>query len=308
MKFNSRLDLNKENKKTVEENPKPNPVPPTTEAYNRAIRELTHANLRLHQLDKAKDEFISIASHELRNPMAIIKGTISMILAGDDGEINPEVKSDLRDVMVVVARQIRMVNELLDISRIEAGVIYFNLLSELDLVNLAHLLEASLNLVADQNSVKIVVVDSPNIPKIQGDQDKISQVLINLVSNALKFTNNGSITLSFKKAGDFVVTSVTDTGSGMPEEKKEELFKKFTKPADPTVATMSTGSGLGLYISKKFVEHLGGKLWLERSEPGKGSTFCFSMPITGSTSAKEVEDAISVLQNLKQVYFKTKGG
>ncbi len=292
----------------MEKNPNSNPAPPTPEAYNQAIRELTHANLRLHQLDKAKDEFISIASHELRNPMAILKGTISMILAGDDGDINDEVRDDLKDVMVVVGRQIRMVNELLDISRIEAGVIYFNLLPELDIVNVAHLLEASLNLVADQNGVRIVVVDSPDIPKVQGDQDKISQVLINLVTNALKFTEQGSITISFKREGEFVVISVTDTGTGMPEEKKEELFKKFTKPADPTVATMSTGSGLGLYISKKFIEHHGGKLWLDRSEPGKGSTFCLSLPISASAAAKKVAEDTAVLQNLKQVYFKTKGG
>lgn len=292
----------------MEKNPNLNPVQPTTEDYNRAIRELTHANLRLHQLDKAKDEFISIASHELRNPMAIIKGTLSMVLAGDDGEINDEVKSDLKDVMVVVERQIRLVNELLDISRIEAGVIYFNLLPELDIVNVAHLLEASLNLVADQNGVRIVVVDNPNIPKIQGDQDKISLVLINLVTNALKFTKNGSITVSFKPEGSFVVTSVTDTGSGMPAETKEELFKKFTKPGDPTVSTMSAGSGLGLYISKKFVEHHGGKLWLESSEPGKGSTFCFSIPISGTPEAKKVVEDIAVIQNLKQVHLKPKEG
>lgn len=291
----------------MEKNPKSNSVQPTTEDYNRAIRELTHANLRLHQLDKAKDEFISIASHELRNPMAIIKGTLSMVLAGDDGEINAEVRADLKDVMVVVERQIRLVNELLDISRIEAGVIYFNLLPELDIVKVAHLLEASLNLVADQNGVRIVVVDSPNIPKIQGDQDKISQVLINLVTNALKFTKNGSITLSFKPEGNYVVTSVTDTGSGMPAETKEELFKKFTKPGDPTVATMSAGSGLGLYISKKFVEHHGGKLWLQGSEPGKGSTFCFSIPISGTPEAKRVVEDIAIIQNLKQVHLKPKG-
>ncbi len=290
----------------MEKNPNLNPVQPTTEAYNRAIRELTHANLRLHQLDKAKDEFISIASHELRNPMAIIKGTLSMIMAGDDGEINTQVRDDLKDVMVVVERQIRLVNELLDISRIEAGVIYFNLLPELDIVYVAGLLEASMNLVADQNGVRIIVADSPNTPKIQGDQDKISQVLINLVTNALKFTKNGSITISFKTEGNFVVTSVSDTGSGMPEETKEELFKKFTKPGDPTVATMSAGSGLGLYISKKFVEHHGGKLWLEKSEIGKGSTFCFSIPISASPEAKKVVQDIAVIQNLKQVHFKIK--
>src|SRR3990172_13410899 len=96
-------------------------VKPTAEAYQRAIRELTHANLRLRQLDKAKDEFISIASHELRNPMAIIKGNISMVLTGDIGSVNEDIRDVLTDVQVAVERQIRLVNELLDISKIEAG-------------------------------------------------------------------------------------------------------------------------------------------------------------------------------------------
>lgn len=278
------------------------------EDYNQAIRDLTHLNLQLRRLDKAKDEFISIASHELRNPMAIIKGTISMVLAGDDGEINEEVRDDLKDVLVVVERQIRLVNELLDISRIEAGVILFNLSPELDLGQVAKLLEESLNQVAGQNDVKIEVVAQPTIPKVQGDQDKITQVLINLVTNALKFTKNGFIKIEFKQEGDFVITSVTDTGVGMVEEKKNELFKKFTKPADPTVATMSAGSGLGLYISKKFVEHLGGKLWLARSEVGKGSTFCFSLPISGSSGARKVADEVAAMQTIRQVHFNSDGG
>ena len=278
------------------------------EAYNSAIRELTHLNLRLRHLDKAKDEFISIASHELRNPMAIIKGTLSMILAGDDGEITKDVREDLTDLMVVVERQIRLVNELLDISRIEAGVIFFNLLPEIDAVNVAQLLADSLNTVARQNNVKVTVQIKEDLPKVQGDQDKISQVLINLVSNALKFTNSGVIDISFSQKDNFVVTSVTDSGSGMPEETQEQLFKKFTKPGDPTVGTMSTGSGLGLYICKKFIEHLGGELWLEKSALGKGSTFSFSLPISGSEEAKKVEEDVTALQTLKAVHFKTKEG
>lgn len=276
------------------------------EAYNSAIRELTHLNLRLRHLDKAKDEFISIASHELRNPMAIIKGTLSMILAGDDGEITPEVRDDLTDLMVVVERQIRLVNELLDISRIEAGVIFFNLLPEMDIVNVANLLADSLNTVARQNDVKVTVEKKENLPKVQGDQDKISQVLINLVTNALKFTSNGAIDISFYQKENFVVTAVTDTGVGMPKTTQEQLFKKFTKPGDPTVGTMSAGSGLGLYISKKFIEHLGGELWLEKSELGQGSTFSFSLPISGRPEARKVAEEVVALQTLKAVHFKTK--
>src|SRR3990167_7167836 len=132
-------------------------VKPTAEAYQRAIRELTHANLRLRQLDKAKDEFISIASHELRNPMAIIKGNISMVLAGDAGEINVETKDVLTDVMIAVERQIRLVNELLDTSMIEAGVINFNLHPSIQMDQLAQLLVSSLKSVASTQSIEIKV-------------------------------------------------------------------------------------------------------------------------------------------------------
>lgn len=287
---------------------KPNLTQVDPEAYNQAIRELTHLNLRLRSLDKAKDEFISIASHELRNPMAIIKGTISMILAGDEGEVSEEVRKDLTDIMVVVERQIRLVNELLDVSRIEAGVMFFNLKPGLNLVHLAKLLESSLNSVARQSGVKVEVIDNPTLPTVQADQDKISQVLVNLVTNALKFTQQGSIKISFEQKGDIVVVSVHDTGIGIPEDKKDQLFKKFTKPASATVGVISAGSGLGLYISKKFVEHHGGKLWLEKSELGRGSTFCFSLPVSDSLLAKKVFSEVESVQKIKKVHYKNEGG
>src|SRR3972149_11839869 len=123
-------------------------VRPSAEAYQKAIRELTHANLRLRQLDKAKDEFISIASHELRNPMSIIKGNISMILSGDIGSVNEDIRDILTDVQVAVERQIRLVNELLDISKIEAGAMNFRLHEHIKIDHLAGLLVTSIQSVA----------------------------------------------------------------------------------------------------------------------------------------------------------------
>jgi signal transduction histidine kinase len=280
-------------------------VKPTTEAYQRAIRELTHANLRLRQLDRAKDEFISIASHELRNPMAIIKGNISMILSGDTGNINDEVKDVLTDMMIAVERQIRLVNELLDISRIEAGVINFNLYPSIQMGQVAQLLASSLKSVAgDQNiELKIKLPEEP-LPPVQADHDKISQVLINLVTNAMKFTTKGSVLIEVKQKDEYVLTCVTDTGVGIPQDQRSELFKKFSKATAPTPGTISAGSGLGLYISKKYVEKQGGDIWLERSEPDVGSTFCFSLPISNSKKAKQVEEEIQSLQPIKNIHFK----
>ena len=277
---------------------------PSPEAYRQAIRELTAANLRLRQLDKAKDEFISIASHELRNPMAIIKGNISMVLTGDAGEVNKEVKDLLTDVIVAVERQIRLVNELLDISRIEAGVINFNLNPVIQVEQVADLLATSLRGVAKNQNIEIVVKQPEKpLPAVQADHDKLSQVLINLVTNAMKFTKKGSVTFDFKQGGDCVVACVTDTGDGIPDEQKELLFKKFSKPASESVGTISAGSGLGLYISKKYIERQGGDIWLEKSQPGVGSTFCFSLPISGSTKAAEVQREIQSLQPLKELHY-----
>ena len=278
---------------------------PPSEAYQKAIRELTHANLRLRQLDKAKDEFISIASHELRNPMAIIKGNISMILTGDSGKVNPEIKDVLTDMMIAVERQIRLVNELLDISRIEAGVINFNLQPSIQLEQVAKLLNSSLqNIAKDQNIELKIQIPEKSLPHVQADHDKVSQVLINLVSNAMKFTSMGVITIEVKQKGDFVQVCVVDTGTGIPQKQKDLLFKKFSKAAAPTAGTMSAGSGLGLYISKKYIEKQGGDIWLEKSEPGSGSTFCFTLPITGTKKAKEIAEDIKSLQPIKEVHFK----
>ena len=279
-------------------------VKPTPEAYQKAIRELTHANLRLRQLDKAKDEFISIASHELRNPMAIIKGNISMILSGDTGTINNEIRDVLTDVMLAVERQIRLVNELLDISRIEAGVINFNLNPAIQMDQVAQLLVNSLRSVTENQNVQINVTPvSGPLPPVQADHDKVSQVLINLVTNAMKFTKKGTITIETKQKGEAIVICVSDTGPGIPKQHQNLLFKKFSKPASESAGTISAGSGLGLYISKKYIEKQGGDIWLEKSEPGKGSTFCFSLPISGSKKAKEVAEDIKSLQPIKEIHF-----
>jgi len=281
-------------------------VHPSPEAYQKALRELTAANLRLRQLDKAKDEFISVASHELRNPMAIIKGNISMILSGDAGDVNHETRDILTDVLVAVERQIRLVNELLDISRIEAGVINFNLNPAISIDQVAELLVTSLKGVAAEQNLEIKLENPAKpLPAVQADHDKVSQVLINLVTNAMKFTKKGSITISFKEKSEHVITCVTDTGIGIPEGQKEMLFKKFSKPSSESVGTLSAGSGLGLYISKKYIERQGGDIWLEESKPGVGSTFCFSLPMRGSEKALEVVSEIKSLQPIKEIHYKS---
>jgi signal transduction histidine kinase len=167
----------------------------------------------------------------------------------------------------------------------------------------AKLLAASLKGVAKNQNIEIIVNESQNLlPPVQADHDKVSQVLINLVTNAMKFTKNGSVTVNFLQKGDYIVTSITDTGIGISPEQKELLFRKFSKISS-SVGTLSAGSGLGLYISKKYIERMGGDIWLEESTPGKGSTFSFSLPISGSEKAQEVERNIKSLQEIKEAPY-----
>jgi signal transduction histidine kinase len=223
-----------------------------------------------------------------------------MILSGDSGEVNEDVRDVLTDVLVAVERQIRLVNELLDISKIEAGAMNFRLSDAIQIDQVAQLLVTSMETVAREQNIEIKMrLPKEPLPPVQADHDKISQVLINLVTNAVKFTQEGAVEISFNQKKDFVIVCVTDTGTGIPQKQRGLLFRKFSKPTASSVGTISAGSGLGLYISKKFVERQGGDIWLEKSDPGTGSTFCFSLPISHSKKAKEVKESVSPLQTLK---------
>jgi len=246
------------------------------------------ANSQSEKLDTVKDEFISIVSHELRTPMSTIKGYLNMLLAGDAGPVSPQVRDILTEMLLAIEREIRLVNGMLDISRLEAGRMQFNLRNDVDVVEQARLLFQSLVRAASEKKLSLILeTPEESLPKAQADIDKFIQVLINLVGNAMKFTKNGSITISFAKEGDFVVTSVSDTGPGIPKDKQPHLFEKFSQ-ASTKETRVSGGSGLGLYISKFIIEKMGGEIWLARSTQDAGSNFCFSLPSGGSEKAKEV--------------------
>lgn len=242
-------------------------------------------------MEDVKDEFISIVSHELRTPMSTIKGYINMLLAGDAGPVSPKVRDILTEMLLAIEREIRLVNGMLDISRLEAGRMEFNLKQDVDVVEQARLLIQSLVRSASEKKLSLIL-ETPTkpLPNVQADTDKLIQVLINLVGNALKFTKRGSIVVSFEGQGNLVVTCVTDTGPGIPVEKQPHIFEKFSQ-ASTQDSRVSGGSGLGLYISKINIEKMGGKIWLAESRK-QGSKFCFSLPASGSPEAKEVVDRL----------------
>jgi len=242
-----------------------------------ATKKLDDANKKLQELDKLKDEFVSLASHELRTPMTAIRGSLSTILEGYAGDVSPQVREFLTAAYNENDRLIRLVNNLLNISRIEAGRFVFNL-GQLRLDAAITEVIGNLQIAAKEKGVYLRYEQEGQLPLVAADEDKIKEVLINLVGNAIKHTYEGGITIRTARKDNFVVTSVVDTGHGISKEDQELLFRKFSQVVSRTTDKETGGTGLGLYISKKIIEGHHGEIWLD-SELGKGSMFSFSLPI-----------------------------
>lgn len=243
-----------------------------------ATKELRDANQQLKELDNLKDEFVSLASHELRTPMAAIKGSLSTILEGYAGPISNDSKEFLSAAYNENDRLIRLVNNLLNTSRIESGRLSFTI-SPVDLAALIQDVVKNMQMQVKEKNIFLRHESIGSIPLVRADEDKIKEVVINLIGNAVKFTSQGGITIKTEVQDDMVLTSVSDTGTGIHKEDFDLLFKKFSQVKRDQKYTKSYGgTGLGLYLSQKIVEGLGGKIWLD-SEVGKGTTFFFTLPI-----------------------------
>jgi len=239
--------------------------------------ELMIANEKLKDLDKLKSDFVSNVSHELRTPLTAIKGSVDNMLDGITGSLNEKQNRYLGRVKSNSDRLARLINDLLDLSRIEAGI---NLKpSNLSLVSIAKEVAETLRPVASEKQIEIGIEAPDNSLTAWADPDRISEVLMNLVGNAIKFTPTlGKVTISLHRNGnESVKVSVEDTGPGIPSEEAARIFDKFYQVTQ-TEKQKTRGTGLGLSIAKALVELHGGKIWLE-SEAGKGSMFCFTLPV-----------------------------
>jgi len=237
---------------------------------------LDKANIDIQELAKLKDEFVSLASHELRTPMAAIKGSLSTILEGYAGDISIQAREFLVAAANENERLLRLVNNLLNISKIEAGRFNF----ELACVRYDDLIKevvTNLESSAKEKGLFLMHEEAENLPTVIADDDKLKEVLINIIGNAIKFTHKGGVIIRTKIVDDFVMTTITDTGSGIAADDQEVLFKKFSQ-ARSNYAKTTGGTGLGLYICKQIIEGMKGKIWLE-STLGVGSTFFFTLPI-----------------------------
>jgi len=231
---------------------------------------------RLKELDKLKSDFVSNVSHELRTPLTAIKGSVDNMLDGLTGDLNEKQNRYLVRVKSNADRLARLINDLLDLSRIEAGIKLK--LTNLSLPTVAREVVESLGSVAAEKLISFEI-ECPEVNLTAwADPDRIVEVLTNLIGNAIKFTpTNGKVTLCLKRNGnEWVKISVADTGPGIPPDEANRIFDKFYQVTQPE-KQKTMGTGLGLSITKALVEMHGGKIWLE-SEVGRGSIFSFTLP------------------------------
>jgi len=246
------------------------------ESQRRASQELQKLNEQLQEASKAKSNFLANMSHELRTPMNAILGFVEMVLDEIYGEIPPHLREPLTDVQTNGKHLLRLINDVLDLSKIEAGRMEL-VLAEYSVQDVVETVRSSLQSLALEKGLEFVAAAEEDIPLAFGDGRRITQCLMNLVGNALKFSKRGRIAVSVEQQGENLLYRVTDTGIGIPKEELENIFTEFQQ-LDTAVTREYSGTGLGLNITKKFVEMHGGRIWAE-SQLGKGSTFFFSIPL-----------------------------
>ncbi len=291
-------------------------------AAYRQINEQEHENRRLfedaqraraaaEEADAAKSAFLSTVSHELRTPLTSVLGFAKIIKKRLDDRIFPLIKTDDKKVLqtvqqvqdnlqVVVGegeRLTKLIDDVLDLAKIEAGKLEWHMepVSLQEVID--HATAATSSLFEPKGLVLLKQVD-PTLPVITGDRDRLVQVVINLISNAVKFTDAGTITCGAVLRGDAIVVSVSDTGLGIAPDDQAKVFERFKQVGD-TLTDKPKGTGLGLPICKEIVEHHGGRVWVE-SEPGKGSTFSFSLPVADGAQPSLPLDLATVVRQLRE--------
>jgi len=226
-------------------------------------------------IDQMKSEFISIASHELRTPMTSIKGSVDLILGGCAGAVSTEALELLEVAQSACDRMIRLINDILDLSKIEAGQIQLKL-APIDLIDAVEHSLRSLKSLADQAEITLRLERPQKLPWVDADKDRIEQVMMNLVFNAIKFSPaKGEVCIRLSADNGWVRCSVSDQGCGIKEEDLDRIFGKFQQLGSPQ---RGGGTGLGLAITHALVTEHRGKIWVE-SRVGEGSQFVFSLPV-----------------------------
>ncbi|NPV75935.1 MAG: GAF domain-containing protein [Anaerolineae bacterium] len=259
------------------------------ELAQRAVEEMK-------EVDRLKSQFLANMSHELRTPLNSIIGFSRVILKGIDGPVNELQQQDLTAIYNSGQHLLVLINDILDLSKIEAGKmeLAFTEIHVSDLIN--SVMSTAIGLVKDK-PIEMNYIISPDLPTVQADATRVRQVLLNFISNAAKFTEQGTITVEAKTAVSpegkpEVMITVTDTGSGIAPEDEAKLFQPFSQ-VDDSPTRKTGGTGLGLSISRSLIELHHGRIGLLYSEVGKGSTFFFTLPATESIPIEQTEEHLS---------------
>lgn len=237
---------------------------------------LETANDKLKDLDRLKTEFLSLATHQIRSPLTAIKGYASMVIEGDFGQIPDKAKEAVDRIFQSSNNLAIVVEDFLNVSKIESGGMKYEKV-DFDLGEVTEAVSKDMSMAAEKKGLKLNYTKDTGVHKVNGDKEKLRQVVLNLIDNSVKYTKTGTINVSVNTNGDKVVFAVKDTGMGMTPEIKATLFQKFARGEGGRVNT--TGSGLGLYLAKEIVVAHGGRVWVDSEGPNKGSTFSMELNI-----------------------------
>ena len=253
----------------------------------RLFDEIQDKSRQLEVASQHKSQFLANMSHELRTPLNAILGYTELIADGVYGEPSEKMLTVLRRLESNGKHLLGLINDVLDLSKIEAGQLVLEL-SDYSLEDITQTVRSTLEPLASDKKLAFKVEMATKLPAGHGDGRRLTQVLINLVGNAIKFTDAGEVVIAAGANGGSFLLSVRDTGPGISAADQAKLFQEFQQ-ADNAITRKKGGTGLGLAISKRIIEMHGGKIWVE-SQPGQGSTFAFTLPI-------RVERQVSLEQN-----------
>lgn len=231
---------------------------------------LETANDKLKDLDRLKTEFLSLATHQIRSPLTAIKGYASMVIEGDFGPIPDKAKEAIDRIFQSSNNLAVVVEDFLNVSKIESGGMKYEKVN-FDFGEVCKSVATDLSITAEKKGLKLEYSQDEGVHTVNGDKEKLRQVVLNLIDNSIKYTKAGNIWVSVKVVGEKVQFAVKDTGIGMTEAIKSTLFQKFARGNGGRYNT--TGSGLGLYLGKEITAAHGGKIWVESPGDGLGSTF-----------------------------------
>ncbi len=241
------------------------------EKIEKLATDLETANVKLKELDKLKNEFLSFATHQLKNPLGGIKGYSSMLMQGDYGEIPKEAKDAIAIIFKQTQDLVLMVQDFLDVSKIEQGGMKYEM-KPFDLKELVSSIIQEVSPSAKEKKLYLKFNVGPGNYRVNGDNIKLKQVLFNIIDNSIKYTPQGGLIVDLTNNNGEITYSVKDTGIGIAKEDIPKLFAKFSRTKEANQTNVS-GTGLGMYLAKQIVEAHGGKIGIESEGKGKGSTF-----------------------------------